>query len=94
MEPLSSSFIASPCDGKNWFGWPCDEELEKIRMVDFENVSSAEQGKQVADRYQTRFYQSVPLVPLGQFTQPVVYRKNITGVLTGTRVVLWNLEKK
>ena len=94
MEPLSSSFIASPCDGKNWFGWPCDEELEKIRMVDFENVTSPAQGKQVADRYQTRFYQSVPLVPLGQFTQPVVHRKNITGVLTGTRVVMWNLEKK
>jgi len=27
-------------------------------------------------------------------SQPVVHRKNITGVLTGTRVVLWNLEKK
>ena len=94
MEPLSSSFIASPCDGKNWFGWPCDEELEKIRMVEFEGVSSPEQGKQVAAKYQTRFYESVPLVPLGQFTQPVVHRKNITGVLTGTRVVLWNLEKK
>lgn len=60
-------------------------------MVEFENVSSPAQGKQVADKYQTRFYESVPL---GQFTQPVVHRKNISGVLTGTRVVLWNLEKK
>jgi peptide/nickel transport system substrate-binding protein len=93
MEPLTSSFIASPCDGNNWFGWPCDEELDKIRY-EFETVANPQQGKQVADRYQTRFYQSVPLVPLGQFTQPVVHRKNITGVLTGTRIVMWNLEKK
>ena len=94
MSPLTNISVGTGCDGKNWFGWPCDEDLEKIRMVDFEGVTSPEQGKQVADRYQTRFYQSVPLVPLGQFTQPVVYRKNISGVLTGTRVVLWNLEKK
>ncbi len=93
MEPLTSSFIASPCDGKNWFGWPCDEELEKLRLA-FETVKTADEGKKAADVYQTRFYQSVPLVPLGQFTQPVAYRKNITGVLTGTRIVMWNLEKK
>jgi len=27
-------------------------------------------------------------------SQPVVHRKSITGVLIGTRIVMWNLEKK
>ena len=31
-SPLSNTPTPSPCDGKNWFGWPCDEELEKIRL--------------------------------------------------------------
>jgi peptide/nickel transport system substrate-binding protein len=93
MEPLTSSFIATPCDGKNWFGWPCDAELEKLRM-EFEAVTSPEEGRKAAERYQTRFYETVPLVPLGQFTQPVAYRSNLSGILTGTRVVLWNIEKK
>ena len=31
-NPLSNTPTPTRCDGKNWFGWPCDEELEKIRL--------------------------------------------------------------
>src|SRR4029077_20784302 len=30
-HPLSSIGVPMPCDGKNWVGWPCDEQAEKMR---------------------------------------------------------------
>jgi len=30
-HPLSSIGVPMPCDGKNWSGWPCDEQAEKLR---------------------------------------------------------------
>ena len=40
-----------------------------------------------------RLWQSLPYVPLGQFKQPFVWRKNITGVLKTNTLVYWNIEK-
>ena len=35
----------------------------------------------------------MPYVPLGQFKQPFLWRKNITGVLRSNNVVYWNIDK-
>jgi peptide/nickel transport system substrate-binding protein len=47
----------------------------------------------VVDRLQTRFYEVVPYLPIGQFLAPIAYRNNLTGVLDTVRLVLWNIEK-
>jgi peptide/nickel transport system substrate-binding protein len=92
-SPLTNTPTPTPCDGKNWFGWPCDEELEKIRL-EFPIAPTLEQQKQIVDRLQARFYEVVPYVPVGQFLSPVAYRKNLSGILDTVRLVLWNIEKK
>ncbi|NBT69813.1 MAG: ABC transporter substrate-binding protein, partial [Betaproteobacteria bacterium] len=38
FNPLTNFALATPCDGKNWNGWACDEELEK-RRVSFGSAS-------------------------------------------------------
>jgi len=43
---------------------------------------------------QNRAYVSVPYVPLGQYFQPVAYRKNVTGVLDAPLPAYWNIDKK
>ncbi len=92
-SPITSTALPTPCDGKNWFGWPCDEELEKIRL-EFPAAQTAQQQKAIAERIQRRFYEVVPYIPTGQFFAPIAYRNNLSGILDTVRLVLWNIEKK
>ena len=91
-DPLANGALGAACDQSNWFGWPCDEELEKMRL-DFITVSP-EDRVDLARRYQTRYYEVVPYVPLGQFLAPIAYRSDVTGILEAERLLLWNIERK
>jgi peptide/nickel transport system substrate-binding protein len=33
-------------------------------------------------------------VPIGQYFQPIAFRKNVTGVLDAPLPVYWNIDKK
>jgi peptide/nickel transport system substrate-binding protein len=92
-SPITSTALPTHCDGKNWFGWPCDEELEKIRL-EYPAAQTPQQQKAIAERIQKRFYEVVPYIPTGQFFAPIAYRNNLSGVLDTVRLVLWNIEKK
>jgi peptide/nickel transport system substrate-binding protein len=92
-NPLTNTGAPTPCDQSNWFGWPCDEELNKTRLTFFAATTPEEQ-KAVIDKVQAKFFETVPYVPAGQFLAPIAYRKNISGVLDTVRLVLWNIEKK
>src|SRR5262249_33704089 len=52
-NPLTNNTVATPCDGKNWFGWPCDEELNKLQQQ-FITTTSLDDQKKLADKFQTR----------------------------------------
>jgi hypothetical protein len=56
-------WAASSCDGKNWFGWVCDEDLEKMRLEFI--TATGPQRDELAKRYQIRFYETVPYIILG-----------------------------
>jgi len=91
-SPLMNSGAPTPCDGTGWFGWACDETLEKIRMEYLEADTPAKQ-LDVVNRYQTRFYETVPYVPLGQFVGPVAYRKELKGVIQDIQLNFWGMSK-
>jgi peptide/nickel transport system substrate-binding protein len=92
-NPMTNVGLQTPCDGSNWFGWPCDEEMNKTRLSFF-SATTPEAQKKVIDALQTEFYKEVPYVPGGVFKAPTAYRKNLSGVLDTARLVLWNIEKK
>ncbi len=92
-DPLTNNTAATPCDGKNWFGWPCDEQLEKMRQQFITEADPAAR-KRLAEDFQKRFYEQVPYIPLGMFFQKAAWRNNIEGVLDNTKVVWWNATKK
>ena len=92
-NPITNTTAPTPCDGKNWFGWPCDEQLEKIRQ-EFLTISGDAQRKDWIDRFQKRFYEVVPYIPMGQYLAKIGYRKNVEGILDLPWMVYWNLEKK
>lgn len=92
-DPIANNALNSTCDGKNWFGWACDPELEKIR-AEFNTASTQSQRLEIAGRLNKRFYETVPYINLGQYTSPAAYRSNISGIIDIGTHVLWAVEKK
>ena len=91
-SPLTSPSTITTCDGKNFVGWPCDQVEEDMRI---RYIKEANAGKQrvLLEQMHIRQWESIPYVPLGQFRQPFVWRKSITGVVKANTLVYWNIEK-
>ncbi|HWQ37279.1 MAG TPA: ABC transporter substrate-binding protein [Burkholderiales bacterium] len=91
-NPVVNQPVAAACD-KSWFGWPCDESLEKLRDAFARTDDPAEQ-KRLAEAVQVRAMEIGTYVPLGEYVIPVAARKNVQGLVTGYFLVLWNVEKR
>jgi len=90
--PISNFWFGSGCEKAN-AGWACDPKLQEMIAAWGREPDRAKRKAMIAPM-QERAYESVPYVTLGQFTQPVAFRKNITGVLVAGMPVYWNIEKK
>jgi peptide/nickel transport system substrate-binding protein len=91
-SPLTSVVTSLTCDGKNWVGWPCDEQAEKLRD-EFVRERDPAKRKEILDKLNARLWEVVPLVLLGQYNQPFAWRKNVSGVLKTSIPVFWNIDK-
>jgi peptide/nickel transport system substrate-binding protein len=92
LNPVGTAFLNSSCD-KALFGWPCDEQMEKLRDEFARETDSAKQ-KEIARQVQLRYLESPTHVHLGLWYRPVALRKNIDGLLAAPVPVFWNVEKK
>ncbi|UCF95374.1 MAG: ABC transporter substrate-binding protein, partial [Desulfobacterales bacterium] len=93
LNPLEHMAIGAACD-KAWFGWPCDEEIEKMRAAFGAEPDSARQ-KELAQAIQKRAYEVVTYVPLGTVYQPVAYRADrLEGLIKSPVPLFWNVRKK
>lgn len=93
LNPALNTWLGASCEGAN-VGWPCDEQLEKLRG-EFAFAQSVEKRKEVAHKIQERAVHVVPYISFGQWTQPLAYRSDrIKGIVpvSGT-TVLWNIER-
>ncbi len=91
-SPITSPSTIMTCDGKNFVGWPCDEAVEKMRDEYMKETDPAKQ-KVLVEAMHKRLWEVIPYVPLGQFKQPFLWRKNVTGVLKTGILVFWNIDK-
>jgi peptide/nickel transport system substrate-binding protein len=92
LNPVGTAFLNSSCD-KALFGWPCDEQMEKLRDQ-FARETDAGKQKAIAEQVQLRYLESPTHVNLGQWYKPIAVRKNIEGTVIAPVVVFWNMEKK
>jgi peptide/nickel transport system substrate-binding protein len=74
-----------------WFGWPTAPELETLRDAWIASGDVAEQ-KKIAAQIQAQAFLDVPFLPLGQFFQPTVQRKDLQGGLAGMPL-FWNIRR-
>ncbi|HZS82476.1 MAG TPA: ABC transporter substrate-binding protein [Stellaceae bacterium] len=91
LSPAVNFPVRANGDGA-WFGWPKDDEIEKLRDEWFKAPDLAEQ-KRLAAEIQKRAYEIASYVPTGQFLIPTAYRKSLTGIIPAPVVFLWNVEK-
>jgi peptide/nickel transport system substrate-binding protein len=94
QNPFANLFASTSCDGRNAWGFPCDDEFEKLRLS-YLDAQTAEERKKIVDTLQVKFFEVVPFVPVGQFTRPVAYRRSLQGIVAPSwDLALWNIEKK
>ncbi|MBV9863257.1 MAG: ABC transporter substrate-binding protein [Alphaproteobacteria bacterium] len=92
-NPVVNAPLDTSCDGKNWFGWPCDEELLKRRLAYLAAATPEERHKAI-EAIQLRFFESAPYAYAGQYFPPVAFRKDRVRNPVGLgNPVFWNLEK-
>jgi peptide/nickel transport system substrate-binding protein len=92
LNPISTAYLNSACD-KALFGWPCDSEMEKLRD-DFARATDPAKQKEIAAAVQVRATQWTTHIPLGQWYQIGFGRKGVSGILSTSVPVFWNVEKK
>jgi peptide/nickel transport system substrate-binding protein len=92
-SPVANIGVSGGCTEKAWFGWPCDERLEKLRD-DWALATSAAQQKELAIELQRVAYDNVPYVNYGQWFLPTAYRSNLKGVIVSPVPFFWNISKE
>ncbi len=92
LNPVMAGFFNSACD-KAMFGWPCDEQIEKLRD-DFAKALDADKQKDIVAALQKRVAEYPTHVHLGQWYNPGALRKNVEGVVPAPAPVLWNISVK
>lgn len=91
-NPLTHTGIGAGCD-KAWFGWPCDEGIEKMRDAFARETDPAKQAE-IAKQIQIRnFNEVVTHGNFGTWFNPVAYRSNIKGLIKSPVPFFWNIEK-
>ncbi len=77
-NPATNILIDARCDRNNYVGWPCSEQLEAMRtdMIDAPSQPRLE-------AYSQALWSELPSLLLGQYRQPVAWRKTISGLTHG-----------
>jgi peptide/nickel transport system substrate-binding protein len=92
LNPVVHTPVKCNCEDA-WFGWPCNEEIEKLRM-EYSKTSDPAKQKELAEKIQKLAYDEVAYVPLGSYFQPVAYRSDkLDGLLKSPVQLFWNVEK-
>ena len=92
MNPIGTGFLNASCD-KALFGWPCDEQIEKLRDQ-FAREPNAAKQKEISEAVQLRAFEYPTHIWVGQWYKPIASRKNVTGWMQAPVPVFWNVEKK
>jgi peptide/nickel transport system substrate-binding protein len=91
-DPIINHYTEASGD-RAQFGWPLDEEIEKLRM-EFVREGDAKNQFEIAEKVQKRVLDLGVTVPLGQFVQPMARRRSVSGNIQSPVTVFWNVEKQ
>ena len=90
-SPLTNAALGTAGD-KSWFGWPSDEQIEKLRDQ-FARETDDAKKKALAEQIQVRAFEIGTHAPLGEYINPLAAQKNVSGFVTGPGNLYWNIKK-
>jgi peptide/nickel transport system substrate-binding protein len=90
-DPASNGITNTSCARRNFSGWPCDEDAERLRAL-FADADTAERAA-LLDNLHRRLAEIAPARVLGQSEHPSAWRSSLTGVLPSPWVVYWNIDE-
>ena len=74
--------VSLRADGKGWYGWPADPEMERLRAAWFDAPDLPTQ-QQRARAIQAHFWTNPSYAPLGLYFQPTAYASSLTDIRNG-----------
>ncbi|KAA2213584.1 ABC transporter substrate-binding protein [Teichococcus oryzae] len=75
-----------------WFGWYENAGIERVTNAWTQATTDAE--KQAAfDEIQKEAFQTAPIVPLGQYYPATAHRAHLTGRISSTNALPWNIRR-
>jgi peptide/nickel transport system substrate-binding protein len=92
FNPVAHAFLNAGCD-KALFGWPCDDQIQKLRD-DFARAADMAKQMEIVKAIQKRWVEYPTHVHLGQWYNMGFHSKNVSGIIPAGVPVLWNVEKK
>jgi len=92
-SPITNAYLSAAC-GNTLPGWVCDKPLDELRAAWLKEPVPAKR-KVLLDAFQTRAYEAVPYINVGQYSQAAAIRKEIKGgdKLWGGLPLIWMLDK-
>jgi peptide/nickel transport system substrate-binding protein len=90
-NPISNNMIRG-AGRTGWFGWPDSPTLRGLRDAWLDAPDLAAQQK-TAEAIQRTVFEEVPYIPAGQWFTPSAWRNTISGIVSGSSPVFWNLKK-
>jgi peptide/nickel transport system substrate-binding protein len=88
FHPLTNVGIDMSCEGRNFVGWVCDEEAERLRTAYLDAP-----GPATLEALHRRLAFAQPYRVLGQFDALLAHRSTVKGLLDSPVLVFWNIEK-
>lgn len=87
-----SSYPLRANGAKATAGWPTDPKLEALRDQWLDTNDLAKQ-QAIARQMQDEAFQSLPFIPLGQWSQPAAMSDKLSGVIHSPFTLFWNVKK-
>jgi peptide/nickel transport system substrate-binding protein len=91
-SPITNVMIDSRCDGKGYFGWPCDAEVEKLR-AQYMTEPDAAARRRIVDDLSRALWASMPALIAGMYYNTFAWRADVTGLVQAPQLVFWGLDK-
>jgi len=91
IDPLVNLWFVPSCD-KAAPGWPCDKEI--MALIDqWSQEADTAKRKALVDQIQTKAYDSIPYIPLGQYKRQHGIRAELKDVPQAGTTVFWGMHK-
>ena len=91
-SPIANPTTDTRGEKSGWFGWASDDKLQELRNQ-FMRATDEGVKKKLADQMHARMFEVGTHAPLGEYSQPMAARKNISGFFITNGNIYWNLKK-